>query len=134
MMRYGVLAVSVASSLAACGVEDDRPPTTEYIAAAIMAPSCGNAQCHSAFTNADGYTLDSVEAVQAELDDLTTLRLDGEPRSALVYDVLVRNVDRMPYDRPLADVDKALILEWVACTEQERSGTAQPLCNAGGAQ
>jgi hypothetical protein len=110
-MRYAV----VAAALAACGVEDDRPPTTEYVTAAILKPSCGNAQCHSAFTNAEGYTLDSVEGVESNLDDLITLRVDGDPESALIYDVLVRNVDRMPYDQPLADVDKALILEWVSC-------------------
>lgn len=127
MMRYAFLA----AALAACGIEDDRPPTTEYVTAAILAPSCGNAQCHSAFVNAEGYTLDSVEAVEADLEDLTSLRADGVVQSALIYNVLVRNVERMPYDRPLADVDKALVLEWVACLEEERSGTAQPLCNAG---
>ena len=32
---------------------DDRPATLEYVTTSILAPSCGNAQCHSSFRNVD---------------------------------------------------------------------------------
>ena len=104
--------------LAACGtVEDDRPPTTEYVTEAILVPSCGVAQCHSAFKRADGYVFDSVEAVQHEVDaEILKVRNPDDADdldSSLMMQVLLRNVDRMPYDQGLPEPDIQLIRRWV---------------------
>ncbi len=105
-------------SLAACGsVDDDRPATLEYITVAILQPSCGNAQCHSSFRRAEDYAFDTVEEAR---DSITTygLVMRTEPESSLLYQVLISpggedNIPRMPYDQPLADLDVALIHEWI---------------------
>jgi hypothetical protein len=111
-----------ALALAACGTEDDqRPRTVEYITEAVLAPQCGNAQCHSSFRNAKGYAFDTVERSQQSLADLLqgniTLNAKEEPQgdapSSFLINVLTRTKDRMPYDQPLPEPDIALISRWI---------------------
>jgi hypothetical protein len=111
-----------ALALAACGTEDDqRPRTVEYITEAVLAPQCGNAQCHSSFRNAKGYAFDTVERSQHSLADLLlgniTLNAKDEPQgdaaSSFLINVLTRTVDRMPYDQPLPEPDIDLIARWI---------------------
>jgi hypothetical protein len=109
-------------ALAACGTENDqRPRSVQYITEAILAPSCGNAQCHSSFRNAQGYTFDTVEKAQQSLVGglVGVISLNdrdepqGEGASSFLYTVLTRSVDRMPYDQPLPDADLDLIERWI---------------------
>ena len=109
-------------ALAACGTEiDQRPRSVQYITEAILAPNCGNAQCHSSFRNAYGYTFDTVEkSRQSLLGSLIggiTLNTRDEPQgdgeSSFLFSVLTRSVNRMPYDQPLADADIDLIVRWI---------------------
>jgi hypothetical protein len=113
---------AVAVALAACGTEEDqRPRTVEYITQAILAPNCGNAQCHSSFRKAEGYVFDTVE--QAKLSLAGGLvgavapnvrgELEGDGASSLLFHVLTRPVDRMPWDQPLPDADIDLIVRWI---------------------
>lgn len=112
---------ALAIGLVACGTDDDqRPRTTEYITAAILAPNCGNAQCHSQFRQAEGYVFDTVENARPHLVDMVggiTIGTDGLPEgdvsSSLLYSVLTREVDRMPYDQPLPEQDIELIQRWI---------------------
>jgi hypothetical protein len=110
-----------AIALAGCGTQNDqRPRTVEYITQAILAPSCGNAQCHSSFRNADGYAFDTVENAQQSLMGLVgAITLDdrneplGDASSSRIIEVLTRTIDRMPYDQPLPDADIELIGRWI---------------------
>lgn len=111
-----------ALALGACGTENDqRPRTVEYITQAILAPNCGNAQCHSSFRNAEGLAFDNVERAQESLVNglVGAIGLDdrdepqGDSTSTLLINVLTRTVDRMPYDQPLPEPDIDLIARWI---------------------
>jgi hypothetical protein len=110
-----------ALALAACGAEVDvRPRTTEYITAAILAPNCGNAQCHSQFRQVSGIVLDTIERARPTLVGLVgPIGLDangevvGDAAGSRMINVLTRAIDPMPYDRPLPDVDIDLIARWI---------------------
>jgi hypothetical protein len=114
--------------LAACGTsEDDRPRNLEYITEAILAPSCGTAQCHSTFRQADGFVFDTVEGARATLQNDREL-FEGDERPGLIYNLTQEqsSAPRMPLDAPLPDIDIALIEEWMkagapgACTTGAR--------------
>lgn len=112
---------ALALALAACGTDNDqRPRTVEYITEAVLAPNCGNAQCHSSFRNAEGYAFDTVERAQQSLVGLVgAIGLDsknepqGDAASSFLVTVLTRSVDRMPYDQPLPQPDIDLIKRWI---------------------
>ncbi|MBA3817399.1 MAG: hypothetical protein H0X17_00780 [Deltaproteobacteria bacterium] len=108
-------AVLIAALVAACGVDpsdDDRPKTLEYVTRAILAPSCGNAQCHSSFRQAANRAFDTVErACESMLEREDVQPTQGE--DSRLYTVLIRTIDRMPYDQPLPEVDQQLIKNWI---------------------
>lgn len=111
----------LALAVAACGTDDDRRPrSVEYITAAILAPNCGNAQCHSQFRQESGYVLDTVEHARPYLVGLVApIELNdrnepvGDPSQTIMMSVLTREIDPMPYDRPLPDGDLDLIARWI---------------------
>lgn len=117
MHRLAVVAAFC--SLAACGVDtDDRPATLEYITAAILAPNCGNAQCHSSFRREDGYAFDTIAETRSTLAAYQGLVVPSEPNESVLYQVLispggVNQQLRMPYDQPLANRDVELIYHWI---------------------
>ncbi len=104
-------ALAVAAA-AGCGDEtDDRPATAEYIVAAILAPSCGNAGCHSTATAKEGYAFDTLEASQKAFEQLV---LAGDvQRSRLVQVLRTSGEARMPLDSPLPEADIQLIETWI---------------------
>jgi hypothetical protein len=113
-----------ALALGACGTENDRRPrSVEYITQAILAPNCGNAQCHSSFRNVKGLAFDTVERARESLVNglVGAIGLDpekegewqGDASSAQLINVLTRTVDRMPYDQPLPEPDIELIARWI---------------------
>jgi hypothetical protein len=111
-MHRSVLAVAL---VAACGVdpsEDDRPRTLEYVTSAVLKPYCGNAQCHSSFRQASDRAYDTVlaacESIVTQSDVIV-----GDPDGSFIHQVLVRTIDRMPYDQPMPDVDRALLRDWI---------------------
>ncbi|MGE0868698.1 MAG: hypothetical protein AB7P03_09055 [Kofleriaceae bacterium] len=99
-------------ALAACGGVDERPATLEYVTAAVLAPNCGNAQCHSSFSEAGGYAFDTVDVARESIRNFALVDVD-QPDASLLYTVLTRSIDRMPYDQPLPDTDIDLILRWI---------------------
>lgn len=109
----------MALGLAACGVDDDdRPATLEYITAAILAPSCGNAQCHSSFRRVDDYAFDTIEEARITFAVYQGLVVRGEPNESLLYQVLIspggeNQAPRMPYDQPIPNRDVQLIFDWI---------------------
>lgn len=100
--------------MAGCGVDpsqDDRPRTLHYITEAILVPSCANAQCHSGFREAGERAYDTVRnacITMIEQGDVVA----GEEGSRL-YEVLIRPIDRMPYDQPLPKPEIELIRRWI---------------------
>src|SRR4051812_44800460 len=72
--------VIAALLLGACGdTVDDRPPTLPYITEAILAPSCGKAQCHSSFAREVGDTFDTVDETRRTLISNGLVISDSDP-------------------------------------------------------
>lgn len=118
MIRLAAAVIAAIGS-AGCGQElDDRPRTLEYVTTVILAPSCGNAQCHSSFARAERLAFDTVETARASITNSLGLVVPFEADDSLLYQVLVSpggdgQVPRMPYDRPIPDADIALIHDWI---------------------
>jgi hypothetical protein len=113
MTRTGLASFLLLLGVAAgCGDEiDDRPATKEYIVAAILAPSCANAGCHSSQTKKEGYAFDTVKAADEAFEELV---LAGDvQRSRLVQVLRSGGEERMPLDSPLPEADIALIEAWI---------------------
>ena len=107
--------LAVALLLAACGVdpsEDDRPRTLDYITSAVLKPSCGNAQCHSSFRQEANRAYDTVTKVCETLVSQQDV-IPGDPEGSFLHQVLVRTIDRMPYDQPMPEVDRLLLDDWI---------------------
>jgi hypothetical protein len=105
-----------ALALAACGTTEEdpdnrRPATVEYVTEAILAPSCGNAQCHSSFRNEYNYTFDTVAAAKKSLAPIV---VPGDPDGSFLVNVMTRTIKRMPYDQPLPAADLAYIKRWIS--------------------
>lgn len=123
MHRFVLLGALVAN---ACGsATDDRPLTLEFITETILAPSCGTAECHSAFRAQVGDVFDSPAAARRTIVANGLVRFPYEvtdPSSTLLVRVLTVGAPsllgsgtvRMPYDAPLPDADVELIRAWVA--------------------
>ena len=124
--------------LAACDLSQktpDRPEQFEYIVEAILAPSCGTAQCHSAMRAQSGDVFDSVDGARASLDahglvvNCAYLKLpdtcgkdaannsylftvlEQGPGLGVTSDIGKGNV--MPLDQSLSSADKELIGQWI---------------------
>jgi hypothetical protein len=119
---YFVLAIAAVCALAACNVTDDRPETLAYITEAILAPSCGTAECHSAMKREKGYAFDTVENAQdsianGELVEVcATPPCVGAPADSYLLTVITsQDVEgnRMPLDQPLANKSIYLIGNWI---------------------
>ncbi len=101
--------------LAACGTSDDeRPRNLDYITEAILAPSCGAAQCHSSFKQADGLVFDTIDGARTTFQSDDQLFGTGETPT-LIFNLTLEQVGkpRMPIEAPIPDVDIQLIKEWM---------------------
>jgi hypothetical protein len=113
MHRLVVVAGLALTGLGACDQTDnDRPETLTYVTEAILQPSCAQHVCHSSYARTSGYAFDTVAAARTALSQPGLVN-PGEPETSLLYTVLIRGVERMPYDTPLADQDVALIKAWI---------------------
>lgn len=115
----------LAVALAACGV-DNRPKTIEYATEAVLAPSCGAAQCHSTFSGNLNDIFDTVAGTRASLVRNGLIVFDstqydpGNPQNALLIqwltqtDPLNAGVGRMPYDAPMPQEDIRFLEQFIA--------------------
>ncbi len=108
---YRLVLVAVVATAACNQTDNNRPATLEYITEAILQPSCGQSVCHSTYKMEFGYAFDTVEAARRSIKDHSLVQ--EESSSSLLYNVLIRDVKRMPYDAPLLDKDVALIKQWI---------------------
>lgn len=108
---------------AACGVEvndpndDDRPRTLHYISTAILKPYCAAAQCHSSFRQEKNRSYSTVKEACQSLAGTGGAPGDvipGDAEGSFLIQVMVRTVDRMPYDQPMPKVQRELIADWIA--------------------
>ena len=104
MLKFiATLAVLLAS---ACGTTpDERPVTFEFVTLAVLAPSCGQVQCHSTSSKINGYAFDTLEAARETMN-----RLSGNKLLNVLTDT---GENKMPPDAPMAEEDIALIQAWV---------------------
>jgi len=112
-------------ALAACGTTtDDRPQDAQYLTDTILAPMCGQAECHSTFRQTDGVVLDTYEGMRSSVVSLDLVSLDdepydpGTPDQSFLIRVLTKvdpapGVDRMPLDAPMANEDIELLKSWI---------------------
>ena len=139
---------SVAAVFSACGTTDDnRPPEAQYVTAAILAPACGAAECHSTFAQTNGYVFDTLVGMRKTIVDQGLVKLDSSQfdpaapqRSNLIawlteIDPLGKGKGRMPQDAPLPDEDIHFIEQWITgFTDEQDQGTtcsATMPCGAG---
>jgi hypothetical protein len=101
--------VLIALLAAACGTNDLRPATVEVVSEEILAPTCGQVQCHSTTSNVDGYAFDTLAAAKVSLK----LLVPGDNRRSLMKALTDTGGDRMPPDSPLDDADITLIETWI---------------------
>lgn len=97
--------------LAACGTDPDpREPTFDVVAQQILAPTCGQVQCHSTTTRVEGFAFDTPAAARASLRDMGV----RGGRNNELYEVLHEDgEERMPPDSPLNQQDLDLITAWL---------------------
>lgn len=106
------LALACVFLLGACGTSpDERPATLDVVALQILAPTCGQPQCHSASTKLEGYQFDTLAGAKRSLRDLVGV---GGTRNELIEVLTADGEERMPPDSPMAEQDIALIQEWIS--------------------
>ncbi len=105
---------------------DDRPKTLAYITEAILAPTCGKAECHSTFAQTVGDVFDTVVGARYTIvhDPLISLPADQmAPTGSQLYQSITTGLPsrqglsglvRMPYDAPMPNEDIYLIEAWIA--------------------
>jgi hypothetical protein len=122
--------------VAACGTTtDDRPRTIEYVTEAILAPTCGAADCHSSFAQQRGDVFDTVEAARRSLvvngliafDSLDYSPADPDNAPLIVWisqtDPFGLGIGRMPLDAPMPNADVNLLKQYI------REGAPGAQCN-----
>jgi hypothetical protein len=126
MFRLVTLSAALAV-VAACGqITDDRPKNINYITDAILAPTCGAAQCHSSFRQQLGDVFDTVPAARRSLvnNGLISFMPPQTAKDTYLIQSLTVGVPsrldpvkfgtvRMPFDAPLPNDDVQLIQDWV---------------------
>lgn len=122
MKRLVLIGALLGGASGACGVDDDRPATLEYITQTILEPTCAAAECHSAFKMEVGDQFDTVEATRRSI--ISNGLVDpGSPGSSFLYRSITIGVPsmidfgttvRMPIEAPMPDADVALIAKWIA--------------------
>jgi len=118
--------------VAACGTtQDERPLTLEVVTLEVLAPSCGQVQCHSTTTRTKNLAFDTIEGTAAAL---VTLDVDNfcqfpDYFGGGLFEVIdgVPGVEPMPFDAPLAHQDREMLAAWIeAGTPNLRPYTGGP--------
>jgi hypothetical protein len=116
----------VAIACAACSSPtDDRPLTIEYITGTILQPTCGAADCHSAFAANRTDVFDNVDGARRSLVDNGLIRFTSaqyDPSDPAEADLILwltqtdpfgLGYGRMPLDGPMPNADIVLLENWI---------------------
>ena len=123
MVRFVLLALLVA----ACGVSDDREfQDARYITEAILAPTCGRAECHSTFVQSRGDVFDTLVGMRASivhgngLVEIDSVQFDpADPANAALIQWVTKidpfglGIGRMPFDSVMPNSDVELLEKWI---------------------
>ena len=106
-------AVVVALLIGCAADPSDRPATWSYLHAAVIAPNCATASCHSERAATAGIVLDDPDTAY---DQLVARRfvVPGDPASTLMSLLEGDERPRMPPDAPLPAADIELVRTWIA--------------------
>jgi hypothetical protein len=100
--RWTLLAMAAALVAGCASDPDDRPVNVDVLTLTVLAPSCGQVQCHSSTTATQGFAFDTIEGAKKALNDEL-----GE-----IQDVIEEG--SMPPDNVWSDVDRAYWDKWLA--------------------
>ena len=125
MARF-VWTALVASAIGACGTNvDDRSLDAQFVTEAILAPTCGAAECHSTFTEQKTDVFDTVVGMRESVIKNGLVVIDSsqfdpqDPDSAQLIVWMTKNdplgagIGRMPLDAPMPFEDISLLKEWI---------------------
>lgn len=133
--------IALAVTVAACGsVDDNRPLDAQYVTAAVLAPTCGAAECHSTFTQAGPgttpYVFDTLVGMRRTIVENGLVVLDSNqfdpaaPAGAALITWLTKTdpfqlgIGRMPYDAPMPNEDIHFLEDWIQGTVTETTDGA----------
>ncbi|HEY0710721.1 MAG TPA: hypothetical protein VGG33_28210 [Polyangia bacterium] len=121
--------------LAACGGEENRPASWEYISPAIIQPNCATSSCHSRAAAVAGLDLSETgEGYRSLMEQKLPVRPDtdykgnnpprvlvvpGNPQQSRIINMMRGfGASLMPPDRPLPEADIALVEAWILAGAQ----------------
>jgi len=131
IVKMWLCALLIAGCNVSSDTQDDRPATFEFITEAILKPSCGTAECHSAMKAEKQDVFDSLEGARTtftvthtdlvitceQLMPPQTSPCDAAVTSSYLYTVIHdKDIegDRMPLDQALSNKDQELIETWLS--------------------
>ena len=100
--RWMFFAMAAALAAGCASDPDDRPANLDVLTLTVLAPTCGQVQCHSSTTVTAGIKFDTIEGARASLRDEL-----GD-----IQDVI--DEGSMPPDSPWSDADRALWDKWLS--------------------
>lgn len=110
---------ALAAVLAGCGTDEDPrldEPTFEVVTLTVLAPSCGQVQCHSTTTRTEELAFDTLDAARETMIDrmgIADAARMGRGLETSLWSVIIGEDDRMPPDSPLASHDITLVRTWL---------------------
>ncbi|HET9989282.1 MAG TPA: hypothetical protein VFQ65_12215 [Kofleriaceae bacterium] len=130
-MKMWLCALLIAGCALDKATQDDRPATFEFVTQAILKPSCGVAECHSALKAQKGDVFDSVAGARTTFtvthpDLVVTCEQLVPPQTSPCNDAVTKSYlytvissqdiegDRMPLDQALSNKDQELIETWIS--------------------
>lgn len=135
MARF-VWTALVASAIGACGTNvDDRSLDAQFVTVAILAPACGQAECHSTFVQKKTDVFDTVVGMRESVIKNHLVTIDSTEFDPLIpdsaplilwltkNDPLGKGIGRMPLDAPMPFEDISLLEEWIRGVPSVRQGT-----------
>lgn len=105
--------IAVCLAIGCAADPSERPATWSYVHAAVIAPNCATASCHSERAATAGLVLDDADEAYAALVARQFV-VPGDPASTLMSLLEGEERQRMPPDAPLPAADIDLVRTWIA--------------------
>lgn len=102
---------------------EKRPADWDFIAPAIIEPSCATASCHSALTARAGVVLEPRDTAYTTLTARQFVIPRDPEESEIITLMRAQGSRRMPPDFPLPEADIQLIESWIAAGAPQHGGS-----------